>query len=47
MINPVAQFYEFYLTLTQALPAPFMKFVGVTFICYFVLAAIQLFWSTR
>lgn len=47
MINPVAQFYEFYLTLTQSLPAPFMKFVGVTFICYFVLAAIQLFWSTR
>lgn len=47
MINPVAQFYEFYLTLTQALPAPFMKFVFASFVCYFIIAAIQLFWSTR
>lgn len=47
MINPVAPFYEFYLTVVNALPAPFIKFVAVSFVCYFVLAAIQLFWSTR
>lgn len=47
MINPVAPFYEFFLTLTNAMPAPFMKFIGISFVCYLILAAIQLFWSTR
>lgn len=47
MINPVAPFYEFFLTLTSNLPAPFMKFVGISFVCYLILAALQLFWSTR
>lgn len=47
IVNPVAQFYEFFLTLTNAMPAPFMKFLGITFVCYLITAAIQLFWSTR
>lgn len=47
MINPVAQFYEFFLTLTNAIPAPFMKFISISFVCYFIVAGIQLFWSTR
>ena len=47
MINPVAEFYEYFLTLTSNLPAPFMKFVSISFVCYFVLAGLQLFWSTR
>ena len=47
LVNPVAQFYEFFLTLTSSLPAPFMKFVSISFVCYLILAAIQLFWSTR
>jgi hypothetical protein len=47
MTNPVAAFYEFYLTIVNALPAPFMKFVALVFVCYFILAGLQLFWSTR
>lgn len=47
MINPVAAFYEFFLQLTSNLPAPFMKFVGLTFVCFLITAVIQLFWSTR
>lgn len=47
MINPVAPFYEFYLTLIGALPLAFMAFVSITFVCYLILALLQLFWSTR
>lgn len=47
MVNPVAPFYEFFLTLTSNLPAPFAKFIAISFVCYFVLAGLQLFWSSR
>lgn len=47
MTNPVAPFYEFFLTLTNALPAPFMKFVSISFVVFIILAGLQLFWSTR
>lgn len=47
MINPVAPFYEFYLTLISGLPSPFMAFVNISFVCYFIIVIIQLFWSSR
>lgn len=47
MINPVAPFYEFYLQLIGHLPPAFIAFVSIGFVCYFVLALLQLFWSTR
>lgn len=47
MINPVAPFYEFIIVLFNALPAAFMAFVSISFVCYLILALLQLFWSTR
>lgn len=48
MINPVAPFYEFYLAVTTyALPAPFMKFLGVVFFCFIFLAIYSLFWRLK
>lgn len=47
MINPVAPFYEFLLRIWDGLPAPFMAFLSITFVCYMIVAGIQLFWSSR
>lgn len=47
MINPVAPFYEFYLTLLSGLPAPFSKFVAITFVCFIAVVIVEVFWRTR
>lgn len=47
MTNPVAPFYEWYLTFTQALPQPFMAFLGLCMGCWIALCLYTMFWSLR
>lgn len=47
MINPVAPFYEFLIRLWDGLPIAFSAFVSITFVCYLIVAVIQIFWSSR
>lgn len=47
MTNPVAPFYEFFLTLTSALPVAFSRFIGASFVVFLILIVLQLFWRTR
>lgn len=47
MINPVAPFYEFFITLVDGLPLVFTKFVAISWVCFLIVCAIQLFWSSR
>lgn len=47
MINPVAPFYEFFLTLTSSLPSAFSAFVSISFVCFIILSILKVFWSSR
>lgn len=48
MYNPVSPFYEFYLAVTTyALPVPFVRFLGASFVVYIALALYSLFWRLK
>lgn len=47
MINPVAPFYEFWLTFYNGLPSPFRSFVGVVWGLLVIFALIRLAFSAR